>query len=112
MEFTYKDIIYIGVYVATVTGLFTQVRLGLQQLKVSVDSINNILFLEKGGLNVLTVDQCKTHQDVIHSRIRREADLTGTALRQLYFMNQNITRIMVHMKVEPIIDPINDNRNK
>lgn len=103
MECTLKDMVYMAVYVASIAGLFATFRAGLSQLKASVDSIKNILFLEKGGLNIVDNYQCRTHRDTIHQNIRREAALTHEALQQIYYLNQNITKLMVHMKVEPIV---------
>lgn len=106
MEFTLRDIIYMAVYVATIAGLFTKVQSKLNQLSKSNESIKNIIFLEKGGLNVVDNAKCVEHRNVVHNVIRREAETTQDAVTQIHCLNQNIIKIMVHMKLEPIsVDP-------
>lgn len=102
MEFTLKDIIYISVYVASVATLFTKMRSSLKELKEGVNSIKKILFKEKGGLNIVDNTRCKEHRDGVHKSIRREAAQTQDALAQIYNLNQNVIRIMMHMNIEPI----------
>lgn len=102
MTWTLRDMIYMAVYVASIAGLFTQFKAGLNSVCQRVDELRNAVFLEKGGLNVVDNNQCMAHRDVIHRSIRREANLTHEALQQIYCLNQNITKLMVHMKIEPI----------
>ena len=103
MTFTLRDLIYVCVYVATVAGLFAGLRFSIGQLKKSVGSIQNIIFKDKGGLNIVDNDKCKEHRDTIHKSIRREAEITHDALTQIHCVNQNIVKIMVHLQLEPIV---------
>lgn len=105
MEFSLRDLIYLSVYVATIAGFLTRTKSKITQLQQSIDSIKNILFLEKGGLNIVDNAKCKEHQDIVFEAIRREADVTRDALAQIRYMNMNLTRLMIHMKIEPVPTP-------
>jgi len=99
MELTLRDALYIGTYVFSIGGLLVGFKLKIQK----VDTISKIIFQEKGGLNVVTNDVCKSHRDQIHSSIRREARVTDEAFRQISCLNQNIIKMMVHLGLDPIV---------
>ncbi len=110
MSFTFRDVIYMSVYVASIAGSFAWFKYSVGNLKQSVDSIKKILFLEKGGLNIVDNSKCKEHRDTVHKSIRREAEITHDALTQIHCLNQNIIRIMTHMKLEPIVIKPSDHK--
>ena len=103
MEFTLRDLIYICVYLVLVVGAYKGFVYRIQKTEEVHQTIKNIIFLDKGGLNIVTNDTCKDRRDTIHSAIRREAQVTKEALDQIGCLTQNITRIMIHMNLEPIV---------
>ena len=103
IEFTLRDAIYIGINVSSVLGLLIGLKFRIQRTEASNKTLNNIIFQEKGGLNVVTNEVCKSHRDQIHNSIRREAGVTNEAFRQISCLNQNIIKMMVHMNLEPIV---------
>lgn len=105
MEFGLRDVIYIAVYVATVAALFAGFKSRLNKLQESIESVKNILFLEKGGLNLVDNNKCKEHQDSVYQMIRRESEVTSDAIDQMQVMNQNMIKIMLHMNLEPVAAP-------
>lgn len=88
MEFTLKDLIYIGIYVATVSGLYVRFQ---DRVKV----LSNVVFLERGGLNVVTKDDCEKNQ-AVHRQHSQDA------LDQIGILNQNIITIMIDMNLKPV----------
>lgn len=103
MEFTLRDLIYMVVYVTSVVGAYKGFSYRIQKTEDTHQTIKNIIFLEKGGLNIVTNEACKQHRDMIHNRIRREASVTRDAFDQVHCLNQNIIKIMMHLKLEPIV---------
>ena len=96
MDFTLRDLMYIGVYVATVTGVMVRFKNQIQRLEKSMGTINRVIFLERGGLNVVTKDDCSSHRDTIQEQ-------TQDAVDQIHCVNQNVVRIMRAMDLEPIV---------
>lgn len=103
MTFTLKDLIYVGVYIISFVGVLAGFKYRLQKTEDTNQSLKKIIFLEKGGLNLVTNDVCMGHRNVIHTNIRREAKIAGQAFDQITLMNQNVIKIMMHMKLEPIV---------
>ena len=103
MELTLKDLIYMGVYVASVAVSYAGFIYRIQKTEEGHQTLKNIVFLEKGGLNIVTTEACKQHRNQIHRSIRREASITSEAFDQVHCLNQNVIKIMMHMKLEPII---------
>lgn len=95
MEFSLRDLVYIGIYVATVAGIIVKFREQVKGVERSLNTANKIIFLERGGLNVVTRDDCERSQ----AALRRHSQ---DALDQISVLNQNIIRIMLDMNLEPI----------
>ena len=95
MDFTLKDLVYIAIYVATVTALIVKFRYRISKAEDAVRHLNRIVFLERGGLNVITQAEC----------LRRRTDIidhTQEALKQIQCLNQNIVKIMLKLHLEPV----------
>lgn len=112
MEFTLRDAIYIGTYIVSISGIIFGLKFRISKNEASTQTLNKIVFKEKGGLNVVTTEVCKQHRDTIHKSIRQEAAITRKAFEQIRCLNQNIIKIMMHMQLEPtvleFIDPPKD----
>lgn len=95
MEFTIRDLIYIGVYVATITTLIVKFKEQIRGVEKSLNLANKIIFLERGGLNVVTKDDCEKHQAALRQH-------SQDALDQIGILNQNIITIMIDMNLKPL----------
>lgn len=108
MQFTLRDIIYLSVYVTTVAVLFAKYKFKINQVSKNVDVIKNIIFLEKGGLNIVDNVSCTNHRKLVDESIQREAAMRKDAVAQIRHLNTNVTRLMIHLKVEPVEFNAND----
>lgn len=106
-----KDIIYILVYVVSVTGFIVSFKYRISKVaedakhrisKVAEDAklAKRTLFRKDGTLNVLNQTACKEHREVIESDLKRESDTLKRAFRDIEFLNNNVIRIMIHLKIE------------
>lgn len=88
MEFTLRDIVYIGIYIATVAGLYVRF-----QDRVRV--LSKVIFLERGGLNVVTKEECEKHQASLRQHSQDAVD-------QISILHENITIIMLDRGLKPV----------
>ena len=96
MEFGLKDIVYLIIYVVTLSAVYFRQN---NRIK-NIEALKKVVFKSNGVLSLVEVDTCKAHQDNIHIAIRREADNIGNMKTKIDKMGDNILRIMVHMKIE------------
>lgn len=88
MEFTLRDLVYIGVYIATVAGM-------LVKDKGRIDQIHKVIFQERGGLNVVTKDDCEKAQAGLRQHSQDAVD-------QISILHENITIIMIDRGLKPV----------
>jgi len=110
MIFELKDLIYVCIYVASMAGVFAAMKYRVEKVEDVTTSIKDIMFLEKGGLNLIDNSTCIEHRQqvktdirVVKSDVDREAENTRRAFDEIRCLNQNIIKLMLHMKVEPVI---------
>jgi hypothetical protein len=96
MEFTLRDLVYITIYVVTVTAFIVKFKEQVKAVEKSQSTTNRVIFLERGGLNVVTKGDCEKHQ----ADLRR---YTQDAMCKIHVLDKNIIRIMLSMNLEPII---------
>lgn len=102
MVFTLKDLMYIALNAITVTGLFLRFQYQLKTLTRSNDTIKNVMFESKGGLNLVNNAKCKEHRRITDRRITQETAVAKDAIDQIQVLNLNIVKIMTHMDIEPV----------
>jgi len=90
-------------WVITIVGVYFAFTSRVKKIEESNDSLKKIVFLEKGGLNVVDNTTCKSLRNTVYSAIRRESGVTKAAFRNIDCLNQNIIKIMMHMKLKPIV---------
>ena len=59
-----------------------------------MSTANKVIFLERGGLNVVCREECSDHRDNIQTQQQSVVD-------QVYCVNENVVKIMVSMGLEP-----------
>ena len=103
MQFSVKDLVYISVYLISVIGMLYAMKYRVKKVEDSNEILKNIIFRDKGGLNVVDNQSCKDHRDLVYQKIRDESGVTQRAFENIDCINQNIFKIMVHMKLKPIV---------
>ena len=100
--FDYKDLGYLLVYAITFVGTFSAFKYRISRVEDLVGTIKKTVFKSRGGLNVIDYSTCKEHRATFNKKLEEEAKLTKECAKDIQYMNQNIVKIMVHMKIEPI----------
>lgn len=93
----WKDAMYVGAQVVAVTVFIMTMRSKTSRTEEKVGTLNRVVFKERGGLNMVTEDDCKETQaefkkdmDKIHDKVSR--------------VEKNLLKIMVKMDIDPV-DP-------
>lgn len=97
-----KDFIYIGIYVVSFVGLLAGFRYKIKKVEDSNVNMKNIIFEEKGGLNIVSNKSCKERRQSIHDIIDREAGITSNAIDKIDNLSANIHILMGAQGLEPI----------
>lgn len=95
MEFTLRDLVYVGVYVATVAGLIMKFKGRVDGVERALSQANKIIFLERGGLNVVTKEDCEKNQAALRQHSQDAVD-------QISILHENITIIMLDRGLKPV----------
>ena len=110
MIFTLKDLIYVISILVVFISTWEAMKYKLKKIEDSNATIKRIVFQEKGGLNIIDNPTCKEHRkqiktdiSVVKLDIKREAETTQRAFDEIQCLNQNIIKIMMHMKLEPVV---------
>ena len=64
-------------------------------------TMQNIIFLEKGGLNIVTNDVLTKAVSDIEKSIQREADISAKVLERLECLDYNVIELMVKSNLKP-----------
>lgn len=60
-----------------------------------------IVYGDKGKLNLIDVGTCKEHRDQVFRAIRRGEDVMEQAIRKMEDLNKNVLTIMVYLQIKP-----------
>lgn len=88
MEFTLKDVVYIGIYIVTVTAMYVR-------FQDRVKTLGKVIFLERGGLNVVTKEECEKNRSILRQHSQDAVD-------QISVLHENIVIIMLDRGLKPI----------
>jgi len=102
MVFELREFIFVIVTLASIIGTFEVMRSRVKKVEDSNDRVTKTLFLITGGLNVVDNNTCKDRRQTLDTKIYQESKITARALDSIENLNQNIIKIMIHMKIEPI----------
>ena len=95
LALTIKDLIYILVYVISIVTVFNSVKNRLSNMSNKILTIEEIMFKDNGGLNLVNQESCKERRDIIDDEIKKgEAIMDETS--------RNVIKIMLKLGVEPV----------
>ncbi len=107
-----KDVIYILVYVVSVVTIINSLKNSIKNLGKDIQSVKTeigkdisllkkVIFRQDGALNFITQDVFRESKNLIYEKIRSEATVTQKAFKSIDTLNENVLKIMIHMKIQP-----------
>lgn len=100
MTITIKDLIYLLTYIISIITLFLSFKNNLENLSKQIRLLNNIIFGDKGSLNLIDQTTCKAHRDQIWLRVRQNEAATNMLLQKIEELNRNVLAIMITLNVK------------
>jgi hypothetical protein len=101
MTLDIRTTIYIAGTFVTLTSFVFASLYKINALSNKNDSLNKIIYLEKGGLNIVTIDTCSEHRQEIAQEIEREAGLTKEAMVEIKCLSENMIILMTERGLTP-----------
>lgn len=98
---TLKDYIYISCFIFSIAGAFFAFKYRVKRIEDNYVTVKNIIFLDKGGLNIVTNDVLAAKVFEIQKDIETEASLNAKTIDKIECLNENIIIIMTHMDLKP-----------
>ena len=108
-----KDIVYLLTYIITLITMLIVIRSLLIEIRKDMRLVKNIIFGERGALNIVTQAILKAHLDEIWNKMRRTDQGVEMILRKVEGMDKNILILMVHqgIKSPDIVNPIDEKKD-
>lgn len=91
----WKDAMYVGAQVVAVTVFIMTMRSKTSRTEEKVATLNRVVFKERGGLNMVSEDDCKETQAEFKKDMSRLYDKVSR-------IERNVLRILVKMDIEPV----------
>jgi hypothetical protein len=95
-----KDIVYLITYVITLISVFISFRARLASLERDIKRTSEILYADKGSLNVIDVAHCKQNRDEVFTAIRRSEKVIEMLVQEIKNLNENVLKIKVLLELE------------
>ena len=105
MTFDIKTTLLVTGYIVTCVSFLFAFIYKVKNVEKEHAALKKIIFLEKGGLNIVTIGSCRESRIKINRDIRRESGITKEALEQIKCLSDNVIIIMTKMELEPKIVP-------
>lgn len=99
MTLEIKDLIYLLTYVITLMSVFFSIRGRLNNIEKESGQVRRILFGDRGNLNIIDVQACKSNRDQVFLAIRRGEQVQEMLLKRIEELNKNVLIIMVHLNI-------------
>lgn len=99
MILTARDIIYLLTYVITLISVLITIRFMLIEIRKDQRVIKNIIFGDRGALNIITVTALKAHLDEVWAKMRRNDQVNEMILQKVDDISKNQIIIMVHQGI-------------
>lgn len=99
MEITVKDIVYLLTYIISMITLFLTFRNRQYNISKGLKLLSNIVFGEKGSLNVIDQRTFNSQLDQIWTRIRQNEMTSNMMLQKIEELNRNVLAIMITLNV-------------
>jgi len=101
MAFDLKTILFAAGYFVTCLSFVFAFFYKLKNMEKENRIVKKIIFMEQGGLNVVTANACKDFQSGMDQRINLGSAITKEALDHIKYLNDNVLIIMTKMDLEP-----------
>jgi len=101
MILTLKDLLYIGAYVVSIITLFAALRNDLKNNSMAIDHIRDIIFGDRGTLNLIDRRTCQANLDEVFAKIRQSENEKSIMLKEIKELNKNVLTIMITLKIHP-----------
>ncbi len=108
-----KEIIHILTYIITLIAILLVIRSLLFEIRRDAKVVKNIIFGERGSLNVITQEVLKKHLDEIWTKMRQTDKGFEMILDKIDDMDKKLLILMIHegIKSPDIMKPIDDKKN-
>ncbi len=108
-----KEIIHILTYIITLIAILLVIRSLLFEIRRDAKVVKNIIFGERGSLNVITQEVLKKHLDEIWTKMRQTDKGFEMILNKIDDMDKKLLILMIHegIKSPDIMKPIDDKKN-
>lgn len=90
---------YIIGYIVTVITFAILLKFTLGETRKDLKIIKDIIFADKGNLNLIDVSTCEKNRDIVHNKIRNIESAANMMISEIKELNNNVIAIMVHMKI-------------
>lgn len=104
MDMGIRDIVYIGVYLVTISVVWSDFKNSLNNTKNDVKKLNdlfeNIVFTKTGGLNLVSTSSCKELRQEIKNDIVDIENTNKQINNKLSVLSDNILVIMTELKID------------
>ena len=99
MTLTIKDAVYLLTYIITIISLFLTFRNHLYNISKQVKLISDVVFGDKGSLNVIDRPTLKINMDQVWDRIRQNEAAMNMILQEIKELNRNVMAIMFKLNI-------------
>lgn len=108
-----KDIIYILTYIITLITILLVIRSLLVEIRRDMRLVKNIIFGDRGSLNVITQEVLKKFLDEIWTKMRQTDKGFEMILHKIEDMDKKLLIIMIHegIKSPDIVKPIDEKKD-
>lgn len=94
-----EDIIYIIVYVITLMSIIFSLRSKLKSIEKDNRLLKNIIFGDKGKLNIIDCDLCKRNRDEVFTSIRKTESAIQMVIPKIDELRDNMLTMMIYLKI-------------
>lgn len=99
MEITIKDVLYLMTYFVTFITLILSMKNTQSNMTQEIKLLRNIIFGEKGSLNIVDQATLKAALDQVWIRIRHNEAAMNMILQEIKMLNRNVMAIMFKLKI-------------
>lgn len=100
MVFDNKDIVYIIINLTTIISVFLAFKNKVSNLEKENGQVRQIIFGDRGSLNLVDVKMCEKYRNEIFTAIRRGEQVNEMLLQRIEELHRNILVIMVSLDVK------------
>ena len=99
MTITIREAVYLLTYIITIISMFMVFRNHLYNISKQVKLINDIIFGDKGALNIVDARTLKTNMDPVWDRIRQDEAAMNMILQEIKDLNRKVMATMFKLNI-------------